>query len=88
MVIFLRYPKGKEHITGYDYEPWHFRYIGVKMATAVYESGLTYDEFHAMFIEPILRKDPKTSELSSDDFYNLTWRRFLISMRLLKLKRN
>ena len=67
----LRYPKGKEHITGYDYEPWHFRYIGVKMATAVYESGLTYDEFHAMFIEPILRKDPKTSELSSDDFYNL-----------------
>ena len=67
----LRYPKGKEDITGYSYEPWHFRYVGVKVATAVYESGLTFDEFHAMYIEPIIRKDPKTSELSSDEFYDL-----------------
>lgn len=42
--FILRYPKGKSDITGYNYEPWHFRYIGVAPATAVYESGLTYDE--------------------------------------------
>lgn len=41
----LRYPKGKENITGYMYEPWHFRYLGVDMATKVYESGLTYEEY-------------------------------------------
>src|SRR5690625_3897052 len=41
----IRYPKGKEDITGYIYEPWHLRYLGVEVATAVYESGLTYEEF-------------------------------------------
>lgn len=29
----LRYPEGKEHITGYQYEPWHYRYFGEKVAT-------------------------------------------------------
>lgn len=46
----LRYPKGKEHITGYDYEPWHFRYIGLKIADKVYHSGLTYDEYYARYL--------------------------------------
>ena len=40
----LRYPKGKETITGYQYEPWHFRYVGIDLATALYESNLTLDE--------------------------------------------
>jgi D-alanyl-D-alanine carboxypeptidase len=40
----LRYPKGKESITGYQYEPWHFRYVGIDLATALYESELTLDE--------------------------------------------
>src|SRR5690625_1515381 len=43
--FIIRYPKGKENITGYVYEPWHIRYLGVDMATAVYESGLTYEEY-------------------------------------------
>lgn len=43
--FIIRYPKGKEDITGYVYEPWHIRYLGVDMATAVYESGLTYEEY-------------------------------------------
>lgn len=43
--FILRYPKGKEKITGYDYEPWHFRYIGKEFSQAVIESTLTYDEF-------------------------------------------
>lgn len=42
--FILRYPNGKTQITGYNYEPWHFRYIGKTIATAIYESGLTYEE--------------------------------------------
>ena len=45
--FILRYPKGKEDITGYMYEEWHYRYLGVDTATKVYESGLTYDEYIA-----------------------------------------
>ena len=43
--FILRYPKEKEEITGYMYEPWHLRYIGVEKAAAVYESGLCLEEF-------------------------------------------
>lgn len=43
--FILRYPKGKEDITGYMYEPWHIRYLGVEKATEVYESGLCLEEF-------------------------------------------
>lgn len=43
--FILRYPKGKEHITGYIYESWHFRYLGVELATRVKESGLTLEEY-------------------------------------------
>lgn len=43
--FILRYPRGKEHITGYQYEPWHFRYVGKEHAQNIYESGLTLDEY-------------------------------------------
>lgn len=43
--FIIRYPEGAEEITGYIYEPWHLRYLGEKMATNVYESGLTYEEY-------------------------------------------
>ncbi|MFC5542851.1 MAG: D-alanyl-D-alanine carboxypeptidase family protein [Bacilli bacterium] len=43
--FILRYPKGKEHITGYMYEAWHFRYLGVELATKVKDSGLTLEEY-------------------------------------------
>ncbi len=43
--FIIRYPKGKEDITGYKYEPWHIRYLGVEKATAVYNSGLTLEEY-------------------------------------------
>lgn len=42
--FILRYPKGKESITGYQYEPWHFRYVGRELAGALYQSGLTMEE--------------------------------------------
>lgn len=41
----LRYPKGKESITGYQYEPWHFRYVGVDAATVIFEKNLTLEEY-------------------------------------------
>lgn len=43
----LRYPRNKEYVTGYVFEDWHFRYLGVELATKVYESNLTYDEYVA-----------------------------------------
>ena len=43
--FIIRYPKGKEHITGYMYEPWHVRYLGIDTATSVYQSGLTLEEY-------------------------------------------
>ena len=49
--FILRYPKGKEYITGYSYESWHYRYIGKELATKVKESGLTYDEYYAYYCE-------------------------------------
>ena len=42
--FIVRYPEGKEHITGYQYEPWHLRYIGDE-AEAIYESGLSLEEY-------------------------------------------
>lgn len=43
--FILRYPKGKEGITGYQYESWHFRYVGVKAATEMYQHQLTLEEY-------------------------------------------
>jgi D-alanyl-D-alanine carboxypeptidase len=48
--FILRYPKGKEHITGYDYEPWHFRFLGHELARDVYHSNLTYDEYYIRYL--------------------------------------
>jgi len=43
--FIIRYPEGKEQLTGYQYEPWHIRYLGIEMATKVYESGLCLEEY-------------------------------------------
>ena len=39
------YPKGKEHITGYKYEPWHYRYLGIENAKKIKELNITINEF-------------------------------------------
>ena len=44
--FILRYPKDKEEITGYLYEPWHFRYVGVELANELYERGITLEEYY------------------------------------------
>ncbi len=43
--FILRYPKGKENITGYIFEPWHYRYVGVDVATKIHNSGITLEEY-------------------------------------------
>ena len=51
--FILRYPKGKENIHGYIYEAWHYRYVGVKVATDMHNnySDLTFDEYYYKFID-------------------------------------
>lgn len=49
----LRYPAGKEAITGFNYEPWHFRYVGVELATEMHNTGIqTLEEFFGLEAAP------------------------------------
>jgi D-alanyl-D-alanine carboxypeptidase len=49
----LRYPSGKTAITGYSFEPWHFRYVGVEVATAMHDQNIqTLEEFYALPAAP------------------------------------
>ena len=43
--FIVRYPEGKESITGHNFEPWHFRYVGVEAAKDIMASGLTLEEY-------------------------------------------
>ena len=49
--FILRYPKGKENITGYSYESWHYRYVGTDVAKKIHDEGITFDEYYAYYIE-------------------------------------
>ncbi len=51
--FIIRYPKDKEDITGYMYEPWHIRYVGKEIATEIFEKDLTLEEFFVENIEII-----------------------------------
>lgn len=43
--FILRYPKAKEAVTGYSYEPWHYRYVGVDVARDIADRGITLEEY-------------------------------------------
>ena len=49
--FILRYPKDKEYLTGYSYESWHYRYVGLDIAKYIKENNITFDEYYAYFIE-------------------------------------
>ncbi len=49
--FILRYPKGKEAVTGYTYEPWHYRFVGREAATDMHLSGLALEEYCARLFE-------------------------------------
>lgn len=44
--FIIRYPKDKVNITKYQYEPWHLRYVGIKLATELYNNKITLDEYY------------------------------------------
>ena len=43
--FILRYPKASFHITGFKHEPWHYRYVGIDIATYIYKNNLTFEEY-------------------------------------------
>ena len=49
--FILRYPKDKENITGYDYESWHYRYVGEKAAKIIHDENITFEEYYAYYVE-------------------------------------
>ncbi|MBQ9318044.1 MAG: M15 family metallopeptidase [Bacilli bacterium] len=49
--FILRYPKDKEYLTGYSYESWHYRYVGLEIAQYIHENNITFDEYYAFFLE-------------------------------------
>ena len=49
--FILRYGDGMEYITGYKFEPWHYRYVGVDAATFIYENDLTFEEYYAYYVK-------------------------------------
>ncbi|MDD4035861.1 MAG: M15 family metallopeptidase [Bacilli bacterium] len=48
--FIIRYPENKDSITGYKSEPWHYRYVGIDIATYIYENAITYDEYYIRFL--------------------------------------
>jgi len=47
----LRYPKEYTNLTGYKFEPWHYRYVGINIASYIQEHGITYDEYYEYFLK-------------------------------------
>ena len=48
--FILRYPKNKTNITGFKYEPWHYRYVGKTVAKIIYEEDITLEEYYDKYI--------------------------------------
>lgn len=46
--FIIRYEKDKQNLTGYDYEPWHLRFVGTELATEIHRSGQTIEQFFAL----------------------------------------
>ena len=48
--FILRYPKGKEKITGFEYEPYHWRYVGKEAAKIIHDKDITFEEYYATYV--------------------------------------
>ncbi len=48
--FIIRFPKNKEYITGYQYEPWHYRYVGIEAAKYIHDNDITFEEYYEYFI--------------------------------------
>ncbi len=47
--FILRYPKDKVYMTGYTYEPWHYRYVGIEVATIIKNENITFEEYYVKY---------------------------------------
>ncbi|ENH95713.1 D-alanyl-D-alanine carboxypeptidase [Gracilibacillus halophilus YIM-C55.5] len=47
--FIIRYPEGKQDITGYSYEPWHLRYVGKDIASDIHEQQITLEEYFDLY---------------------------------------
>lgn len=69
--FIIRYPKGKENITGYKYESWHIRYVGKDIAKKVTELGITLDEYlgvNSVYADDYKENDSEeTTEAETDE---------------------
>ncbi len=61
--FILRYPQGKTYVTGYTYEPWHWRFVGREVATFIYEHDLTLEEYMAIIDGTDLEIFPETTPI-------------------------
>ena len=66
--FILRYPEGKEDITGYSYEPWHIRYVGKFISKIIYENNFTLEEYLTNFSGVLVINKPK--DVTSFDVVN------------------
>lgn len=48
----IRYPKGSENLTGYEFEPWHLRFVGTELAAAIKQNGQTLEQFFNLAAYP------------------------------------
>ena len=62
--FIIRYPKGKEKITGYNYESWHIRYVGREHATIIHDQDLTLEEY--LDIDSVYHDGDPDASLDSD----------------------
>lgn len=58
----LRYPEEKVAITGFQYEPWHYRYVGVDLAKKIIDSKLTFDEYWCLYLKPWTQESNRPSD--------------------------
>ena len=67
--FIVRYPSGKEYLTGFQAETDHFRYVGKEVAQALVNSKLTYDEFYALYLQDWTDETYKPSQSIIDNAY-------------------
>jgi len=48
--FILRYLPDKQYLTGYVYEPWHYRYVGTEYAKEIMDLGITFEEYYAFYV--------------------------------------
>ena len=68
--LILRYPKGKEKITGYNYEPWHYRYVCKSTANIITDNNLTLEEYNELYNKSGVLLVNKPKGLTSRDVVN------------------